>query len=405
MNFPYIDDDEDDGYSSVDSYDWSDGEQVGGAEGAEAAEAVGAEAESAEAEVVVEHTEVAKETYEQKEKRTLEEFLQDLNKYLEVPPTTPEGPTLKRIKEYIDKEKEDIRKVLKQAAVQNDTQDDAQDSAPDAAQDDAPDAAQNDAPDAAQNDAPDDSNNFDSLKIKDLKNSKFHLVLKKVESSVFDIENEIDDFMQEKLQGVVKDINPTRSNKLSNLISNNRKSYMKFERKLDNELYSRIMNDIFVIHVVGLNDDDELKVFIETVVKNIVDSVSSSENIHKILIKCWECKGSKKLGKIESESETTCEFKYEQKSFPRTPMNSDENRYIVLLFKDIFEDDSTYDKNSYVLNNFVNLDFKDSQSRPRGSTPIISFDDSTNKNKLNNKCPYTTGDAEGNTSFARSCDL
>jgi len=404
MNFPYIDDDEDDGYSSVDSYDWSDGEQVGGAEhtGAEAAEGVGAEAESAEADAEAEHTEVAKETYKEEEKRTLEEFLQDLNKYLEDSTAPSESLTWKRIMNYIDNEKEDIRKVLAQEAVQNDAQDDAQDAAPDAAQDDAPDAAQNDAPDAAQNDAPDDSNNFDSLKIKDLENSKFHLVLKKVESSVFDIENEIDTFMQEKLEVVVKDINQTRSNKLSNLISNNRKSYMKFERKLDNELYSRIMNDIFVIHVVGLNDT--LKGFIDTVVQNIVDSISRSENIHKILIKCWECKGSKKLGKIESESETTCEFKYEPKPFPRTPMNSDENRYIVLLFKDIFEDDSTYDKSSDVMTNFVNLDFKDSQNRQIGSNPIISFDD-TNNNKLNNKCPYTMGDAEGNSILMRQCKL
>ena len=378
MNFPYIDDDEDDGYSSVDSYDWSDGEQVGGAEavGAEAvgAEAVGAEAESAEAE----HTEVAKETYEQKEKRKLEEFLQDLNKYLEVPPTTPEGPTLKRIKEYIDKEKEDIRKVLKQAAVQNDTQDDAQDDAQDA------------------------PGIFDSFQIKDLENSKFHLVLKKVKCSgdePFDIEKEIDTFMQEKLQGVVNDMK--KEGLIPMFTINNRNSYMKFERNLDNELYSRIMDDIFVIHVVGLNDDDELKKFIDTVVKSIVNSVSSSENIHKILIKCWECKGSKKLDNIEGD--TTCEFKYKLKPFPRTPMNSDKNRYIVLLFKDIFEDDSTYDKKINELVNFVNLDYNDKNNRPKLPTSIISFDETSKE--LKNNCTYLMRSAEGNAHLRCASEL
>lgn len=392
MNFPYIDDDEDDGYSSVDSYDWSDGEQVGGAEhtGAEAAEGVKlVEGADAEAESVVEHTEVAKETYEQKEKRKLEQFLADKD-------SNPQSPTWQRIMGYINKEKEDIRKVLEQDALKNAT--------PDSTQDATPDSTQNAVPENTQ-DAP---GIFDSFQIKDLEDSKFHLVLKKVEWSgddPFDNDKEIDEFMKKKLDVVVKDINPTRSNKLSNkfsnLISKNRNSYMKFERKLDNELYSRIMNDIFVIHVVGLNDDDELKKFIDTVVQKIVNSVSSSENIHKILIKCWECKGSKKLDNIEGD--TTCEFKYEPKSFPRTPMNSDENRYIVLLFKDIFEDDSTYDKSSYVMTNFVNLDFKDSQNRQIGSNPIISFD--PNINKLKNNRPYSLADAQANAILQRQEDL
>ena len=775
MNFPYIDDDEDDGYSSVDSYDWSDGEQVGGAEhtGAEAAEDVKlVEGADAEAESVVEHTEVAKETYKEEEKRKLEQFLQDLNKYLEDPTTPSKGPTWQRIMNYIDKEKEDIRKVLEQE--------------------------------------PDSNHEYLSIDIdidiEKLKNSKFQLVLEQLEQKTFDIDDfmnfqinciqtdirvrlesnkmpliggvlpkikdkskkteqiitlKIDDlnkminindhvsnldnsllhegldfviftsdpdnihmvnvlershqgndyvghtsnpkfyttngstnydkdfniwektqrqtteptdfvkfagriyfnqqdgtfeswtnhsghfkplaseahitgirmdkffpnnsvhligregsfetwfnevktkfgnilklFNEQELESiwygimnnydtmaphkfsyflkesmnivnkllenncevngtfidyVKKHIINTRSthinifrenyfngfmniipferilpsqdkqiiitnieeelNKSENdttyleLVLNNFRQklidmttkketgsvkmnnqtllneknneevpnrelsgkepnaivsaangndsekgngnlttsvrepdeerlanevqqgevkdggnlatlhpnteinhesasynkYLYFKTELDNELYSRIMNDIFVIHVVGLNDDDELKKFIETVVNNIANSVSSSENIHKILIKCWECKGFKKLDNIEGD--TTCEFKYEPKSFPRTPMNSDENRYIVLLFKDIFEDDSTYDKSSYVMTNFVNLDFKKDQERQIGSNPIISFDDLDNKNKLNNKCPYIMGDADGNASFARSCEF